>query len=355
LKKWLYGMMITAIVLSFHQNEANAASKEIKVSINGVQMEFPDGKPFINTDNRTMVPIRFISENLGYKVKWNHESKEAVIENSGKKLSLKANSKNMNVNGENKTIDTVMNLVEGRTYVPISFISSAMGEKVRYDHEAKEVKLTKTEEPKELVGEAVIHTVQPGDSLWALSVRYGVSVDQIKEWNSLTSDMLYVGQELKVSDGPIPVPAAPAFLEDAIFPMKKGTYSPFGDTWGAARSGGRTHEGTDIIAKKGVEIFSATDGVIANYGWNTLGGWRITIRTNDGYHLYYAHLSKYAENLAIGTQVKKGQLIGYVGDSGEGPEGTIGKFVSHLHFGMYDPSWNAVNPYQHLKYWESKN
>ncbi|TFD95743.1 M23 family metallopeptidase [Jeotgalibacillus sp. R-1-5s-1] len=145
-------------------------------------------------------------------------------------------------------------------------------------------------------------------------------------------------------------------LKDALFPIAKNQYRPFTDSWGAPRSygGSRPHEGTDILAKKGIPVYSATDGVIENRSWNRLGGWTYSIGY-EGYSLYYAHLSKYEGNLTEGTIVKRGQLLGYIGDSGYGDEGTTGKFVNHLHFGIYDESNIAINPYPHLKYWETYN
>jgi LysM repeat protein len=201
---------------------------------------------------------------------------------------------------------------------------------------------------------AVTHTVQPGDSLYAIALQNGTTVQQLKALNNLSSDTIYVGQVLKIIDGELPQPTAPERLQNAIFPLKAGTYKPFGDTFGESRQygGGRVHEGTDIIAAKGTPIYSATDGIITRKGWSDLGGWRLTVKTNEGLYIYYAHMQNYANNIEQGQTVQKGQLIGYVGDSGYGPVGTTGKFVPHLHFGMYDANWNAINPYTYLKYWE---
>jgi LysM repeat protein len=204
--------------------------------------------------------------------------------------------------------------------------------------------------------EAVIYTVQAGDSLYKIAAKYGVTIEQLKTLNQLPSNIIYVGQVLKITDGQLPQPAAPDRLQDGIFPLKQGTYTPFGDTYGESRKYGsnRVHEGTDIFAAKGTPIYSATDGTVIRKGWSELGGWRLTIQTSEGIALYYAHMEKYADSIALGQKVKKGQLIGYVGNSGYGPVDTTGKFDPHLHFGMYDANWNAINPYTYLKYWEWK-
>ncbi|PTX58872.1 murein DD-endopeptidase MepM/ murein hydrolase activator NlpD [Melghirimyces profundicolus] len=158
--------------------------------------------------------------------------------------------------------------------------------------------------------------------------------------------------------------AAAPLGEDYEFPFKKGAKVSYGDTWGASRTygGDRTHEGTDLMADKGTPIRSVSDGRVVAKGWNELGGWRLTIL--DANHLqisyYYAHLSRYAEGIERGSKVKKGQVIGYVGDSGYGEKGTTGQFAPHLHLGMYvrestfSPMREAINPYPFLKVWEKR-
>ncbi|WML50614.1 peptidoglycan DD-metalloendopeptidase family protein [Neobacillus sp. PS3-34] len=165
---------------------------------------------------------------------------------------------------------------------------------------------------------ATVHTVQSGEYLSLIAKKYQTTVSEIKRLNSLSSDTVFLGQELKITEGSIP---APAFLADGMFPMAKGTYTSFQDTWGNSRQfgGNRVHEGTDIMASKGTRLYAVTDGTVTNYGWNELGGWRVTIRTQEGYYLYYAHLNKYAAGIGFGSKVKKGQLVGYVGNTGYGP------------------------------------
>jgi len=143
--------------------------------------------------------------------------------------------------------------------------------------------------------------------------------------------------------------------EDKVFPIAKGYEYDYSDGFGDVRTygGERTHEGIDIMCDKGVPVVSVCDGVVEKMGWLELGGWRLGIRGEDGIYYYYAHLSRYHKDVRQGRRVKKGQVIGYVGDSGYGEEGTTGKFAPHLHFGMYEGKEEvAVNPYPFLKMWE---
>ncbi|WP_338780179.1 LysM peptidoglycan-binding domain-containing protein [Metabacillus sp. FJAT-52054] len=194
------------------------------------------------------------------------------------------------------------------------------------------------------------YIVKPGNTLSAIAKLFNTPVQEIKRLNGLKSDKLLVGQKLKMTEGVLPV------LADGTFPLKPGTYQAYPDSWGNSRSygGSRTHEGIDIMAKKGTPITSVTDGVIEKYGWNELGGWRLTIKTKENFRIYYAHLDQYAAGMMQGGTVKKGQYLGTVGDSGYGKTGTKGKFAPHLHIGVYNQSFQAVNPYPFLIFWERK-
>ena len=124
--------------------------------------------------------------------------------------------------------------------------------------------------------------------------------------------------------------------------------------------GKRGHEGTDLMAGENVRglypIISITDGTVAKIGWLEKGGNRIGIWTEAGAYFYYAHLDSYA-NLKVGDQVKAGQLLGFMGDTGYGEAGTKGMFPVHLHLGIYiypDGTEMSINPYAILKYAEQK-
>ena len=110
------------------------------------------------------------------------------------------------------------------------------------------------------------------------------------------------------------------------------------DTWGAARSQGRSHEGIDIFAKRGTPIQATTQGIVSKVGEDALGGRVVMIIGPGGAGHYYAHLEDYAD-ISPNDWVNTGDIIGYVGDSGNA-KGT----PPHVHYGIYI-NGSAVNPY----------
>lgn len=145
-------------------------------------------------------------------------------------------------------------------------------------------------------------------------------------------------------------------FENKVFPISSAYHYSYTNDWGNDRvyKGHSRHEGIDIICSKGTPVISVCDGTVEKKGWDELGGWRIGIRGTDSVYYYYAHLSKYKEGIEKKDKVKKGEIVGYVGNTGYGPEGTSGKFIDHLHFGMYNISDKAFNPYPYLVGWENK-
>jgi len=136
-----------------------------------------------------------------------------------------------------------------------------------------------------------------------------------------------------------------------VFPLPRGSGYWYEDNWGTARNYGgvREHEGIDLIVAAGTPIYSACAGEVTKKGWLTLGGWRIGVEDENGVYYYYAHLSRYG-SFEVGDTVRAGDILGYVGSTGYGPEGTDDVLIPHLHFGMYENDV-AFNPFMFLKAW----
>ena len=146
--------------------------------------------------------------------------------------------------------------------------------------------------------------------------------------------------------------------EVQYFPVPESAADPsltvsYVDSWQEERNykGTSGHEGTDIMAsenKRGIyPVLSMTDGTITNLGWLEKGGYRVGITSDSGTYYYYAHLDSYS-NIKEGDEIKAGEFLGYMGDSGYGKEGTKGKFPVHLHVGIYtynEQEEISVNPY----------
>ena len=119
----------------------------------------------------------------------------------------------------------------------------------------------------------------------------------------------------------------------------------FINDWGFARSGGRTHKGTDVFAPKGTKVLAPDSGSVS-LRYNDLGGTTIWLNGDNGVDYYLAHLDGYASGLKTGQRVSKGQVVGYVGNTGNA-RGTS----PHLHFQMHPGGGSAVNPFPTLRHY----
>jgi len=136
-----------------------------------------------------------------------------------------------------------------------------------------------------------------------------------------------------------------------LIPVEGITAAQLRDTYNSARAGGRVHDAIDIHAPRGTPVRATADGTIRKLHLSGRGGVSLYQMDDDGRtRYYYAHLDQYAEGIAEGRRVRRGEVIGYVGDTGNAQPGDC-----HLHFSIAildDPSrwWQGtnVNPYDVL-------
>lgn len=121
-------------------------------------------------------------------------------------------------------------------------------------------------------------------------------------------------------------------------------FTTFSDTWGAPRSGGRTHEGVDMMAERWTHVVAIESGTIYQLKVGGLGGRTIWLHSDSGDSYYYAHLEAWADGLHEDQRVEAGELIGYVGTSGNAPD-----WLPHLHFEFHPDHGAAVDPYPLVK------
>jgi len=143
MKKLLCIFIMFMMVINMIPVSEAKAKTEIKVTIDGKNVTFPDGKPFIDQNNRTMVPVRFVSENLGYKVIWNAKMKEVTIQDGKNIVKLKMGNKEITINGKKGVMDTEAKVIGSRTYVPLRFISQGLGSKLDYNTKTKQINIVK--------------------------------------------------------------------------------------------------------------------------------------------------------------------------------------------------------------------
>lgn len=161
-----------------------------------------------------------------------------------------------------------------------------------------------------------------------------------------------------VAGPPVAAPSE-APTRTMVFPL--ATAVRFSDTHGAARSGGRAHEGQDLMAPKGVAVVAVVDGTVTFVRHSNDGsaGNMLRLTDADGWQYVYIHLNNdspgtddganifeqaFADGIRVGQRVKAGETIGFVGDSGNA-EST----GSHLHFELRHPDGGAANAYSSLR------
>ena len=139
-----------------------------------------------------------------------------------------------------------------------------------------------------------------------------------------------------------PPPPPPPTTDGKTCPINAA--NSFSDTWGAPRSGGRTHKGVDMVAARNAPLVAIESGTVTRISNSSLGGRSVYLTGSSGSRYYYAHLEYFADGIGSGTSVSVGQLLGGNGSSGNAPD-----WLPHLHFQYAPPGSDWVNPYPLVK------
>lgn len=143
-----------------------------------------------------------------------------------------------------------------------------------------------------------------------------------------------------------PKPAVAAGSARYVFPVF-GSGATFTSDYAAPRAGTGWHQGNDIFAPIGVPVLAVADGVLSKVGVNALGGNRLWLTDDLGNAYYYAHLSGYASHVSDGVRVRGGEIIGFVGNTGQAIT-----TPPHLHFEIHPGDGASIDPYPYLLAWK---
>jgi len=139
--------------------------------------------------------------------------------------------------------------------------------------------------------------------------------------------------------------------ERYVFPLL-GPYPAFYSTFGVPRADTGWHHGDDLFARRGAPVLAVADGVVFSVGWNRIGGRRLWLVDRAGNLFYYAHLARYSRLAVDGRRVRAGEVLGYVGTSGDARN-----TPPHLFFEINPASMRrlgydgAVDPTPYLRRW----
>ena len=142
--KKIVSILLMVVIISMCTNIS--AHMEVKVTLDGNEIYFPDAKSFIDQRDRVLVPIRFVSEALGALVDWENESRTAVIKQGNDEIHYTVYQPMAYLNGEMMVMDTYGILKDERTMVPIRFISELLGCMVVWDEKTSTVVITSPKE-----------------------------------------------------------------------------------------------------------------------------------------------------------------------------------------------------------------
>jgi murein DD-endopeptidase MepM/ murein hydrolase activator NlpD len=189
------------------------------------------------------------------------------------------------------------------------------------------------------------YTVRSGDSWFGIAQRAEVSVRALLDVNGADAgDVLLTGRDVVLPAGAVTPAAAPSgWVQLDALPLQGPCW--YGNTWGDGRGGGRRHEGADMFGLPGAYVYAVFDGVLSSRRWagsGSISGNAWTLTGADGTRVFYAHLADFNPALGSGSRVEAGEIIGWVGGTGNAT-------ADHLHIEFRPGGGGPVNPYPILQ------
>ena len=143
MKRILSAVLTMVMVLCTMSCAVLAQGETVSVIVNGKRVSFPDEQPY-NQNGRVMVPVRFVSEELGADVEWFEDAKTVTVTDKANAAVLTVNSYDVTANNQKLTLDAEPVLQNDRVYVPLRFVSEALGAQVDWEQESGTVNITRS-------------------------------------------------------------------------------------------------------------------------------------------------------------------------------------------------------------------
>ncbi|WP_051280133.1 stalk domain-containing protein [Anaerovorax odorimutans] len=313
-------LFILVILSSFEDNNfAFAETVGVGVYINGNAVDFPDTKPYIS-NSRTLVPVRFVSEELGASVDWKSDTGMVVITKGSDNIKLVIGSTEVVKNEVTNSMDVAPLIVDGRTMVPLRFVSEQFGALVNWDSSQNSV-LISTE------NNNTVYNVKAGDTLWDIALAYGVSIENILEVNpGLNPDKLTIDQQLNI-------PLSLVAKKDDLPASKVESESKTDPQTKIISRGGERTISLGCTAKEFVEYAKEYIGVPYAYGGTTPEGFDCSGFTQyvaahfDGYLPHSSSEQYYCGIRIEKTDLQLGDLVFFESSVSSNKIGHVGIYI----------------------------
>lgn len=173
-------LSLAVLLLPSSNAPARAEQPDIKIEINGQAAVFTDAEPYIDANSRTMVPVRFISENLGANVDWDQETRTVTVTRDDLVIRLRVGSDLIYINASQKQMDTqmVFNEKYSRNYVPLRFVSENLGAELDWERREGVMQIWITDHAEKPAGAG---TASPRESEQGQTDFYGIFIGNSAE------------------------------------------------------------------------------------------------------------------------------------------------------------------------------